>query len=339
MADSQFEQQSEQQPESNTYPLVICLMGPTCSGKTALAIELAQSFPVEIINVDSALVYAGLDIGAAKPSDEELARAPHRLLGFRDPAQPYSAAQFRQDAIAEIEDILANGRIPLLVGGTMLYFKALQEGLADLPSADPELRARLDARAAEEGWPALHAELAKVDPQSAERLKPNDSQRIGRALEVYELTGKSLTEHHLAQKKVVLSDSDGRISAPFPYRVVNIALAPNERSELHARIATRFHAMLDAGFIDEVKALRARGDLHLDLPCIKAVGYRQVWEYLDGKWRYDEMIEKGIIATRQLAKRQFTWLRGWPNLHWFDSDDPQRVTKVGDLLASELGDA
>lgn len=313
-------------------PPVIFLMGPTCSGKTALAIELVQQLPLEIINVDSALVYQDLVIGAARPSPAELALAPHRLLAFRDPARPYSAAAFRDDALAEIRDIHASGRVPLLVGGTMLYFKALMEGLALLPAADEAVRAELLAEAERLGWPALHAQLATVDPDTAARLKPNDGQRIQRALEVYRLSGQPLSALHRAQHDS-LSDKGDRGAQAFPYTVLSMAIAPAERATLHSRIAERFMAMLDAGLVAEVEALRARGDLDRDLPAIKAVGYRQVWDYLDGCYGYDEMVAKGIAATRQLAKRQFTWLRRWPDLHWLDSDDPARVDKATELLA------
>lgn len=308
-------------------------MGPTCSGKTGLAVELAQRLPVSLVNVDSALVYQGLDIGAARPDAETLARAPHRLMGFRDPAQPYSAAEFRADALAEIERIHHEGRVPLLVGGTMLYFRALQQGLADLPAADPVVRARIEAEAAEQGWPALHARLAEVDPETAARLRPTDSQRIQRALEVFELSGEPLSAHHRRQADVELSDTEKSANPAFPYTVVSLAVAPATRELLHRRIADRFHAMLEEGLVDEVRALRARGDLHRGLPAIKAVGYRQVWDFLDGHYSHDEMVERGIIATRQLAKRQFTWLRGWPGLVWLDSDAPDLVEQAVERLA------
>lgn len=309
-------------------------MGPTCSGKTGAAIALVQRLPFEIINVDSALVYRGLDIGAARPSPEELAQAPHRLLGFLDPTEPYSAARFREDALAEIADIHAAGKIPLLVGGTMLYFKALQQGLANMPAANPELRAEMEAVAEEKGWPELHRQLAEVDPEAAARLKPNDGQRIQRALEVFRLTGQSLSDLHRQQRSVALSDSADGDSVPFPYNTKSFALAPASRALLHERIAVRFHAMLDAGLVEEVERLRARGDLRRELPAIKAVGYRQVWDYLDGQYGYPEMVERGIIATRQLAKRQFTWLRGWPELEWLDSDAPDLIERLTLACAS-----
>ncbi|GAA5126992.1 tRNA (adenosine(37)-N6)-dimethylallyltransferase MiaA [Alloalcanivorax gelatiniphagus] len=310
-----------------TAPPVILLMGPTAAGKTDLAIEAATSLPVELINVDSALVYRGLNIGAARPSDAELARAPHRLLGFRDPAEPYSAADFRADALREIDAIVAAGRIPLLVGGTMLYFKALVEGLAPLPEADPAVRAHIAALAEREGWPAVHRALAEVDPASAARLKPTDRQRLQRALEVYRLTGRPLSAFHGEHDTAGEPLADGFYRFPgLPHPVLSLAVAP-ERAELHRRIEIRFRAMLEAGLVDEVAALRGRGDLHPDLPALKAVGYRQVWHYLDGDWDYMTMVEKGIIATRQLAKRQLTWLRKWPGLTWYDSarDESRRA--------------
>lgn len=312
---------------------VVFLMGPTCSGKTGAAVELVQRLPLEIINVDSALVYQGLEIGAARPEPEVLARAPHRLLGFLDPAEPYSAARFRADALREIAEIHAAGRVPLLVGGTMLYFKALQQGLADLPAADPAVRADIDAIAREHGWPEVHRLLAEVDPETAARLKPNDGQRLQRALEVYRITGEPLSTLHRRQQSVALSDTEGGAVPPFPYTTNCFALAPGSRVLLHERIAIRFRAMLEQGLVAEVERLRQRADLHRELPAIKAVGYRQVWDYLDGRYGYEEMVERGIIATRQLAKRQFTWLRGWPGLQWFDSDAPDLIEQLESRLA------
>jgi tRNA dimethylallyltransferase len=317
-------------------PPVIFLMGPTCSGKTGAAVALVQRLPLEIINVDSALVYQGLEIGAARPEPEVLAVAPHRLLGFLDPAEPYSAARFRDDALREIADIRRAGRVPLLVGGTMLYFKALQQGLAAMPAADPAVRADIDAIAREHGWPEVHRLLAEVDPDSAARLKPNDGQRLQRALEVYRVTGETMTSLHQRQQAVALSDTGPGAGPAFPYTAINFALAPASRALLHDRIAVRFRAMLEAGLVEEVERLRSRGDLHRELPAIKAVGYRQVWDYLDGRYGYEEMVERGIIATRQLAKRQFTWLRGWPDLEWFDSDAPDLVGQLEGRLAPVL---
>lgn len=308
--------------DSNTrenLPLVICLMGPTASGKTELAMALADRLPCELISVDSALVYKGLDIGSAKPDAQTLAKYPHHLVDIRDPAQAYSASDFRDDALALIEDIVSRGKIPLLVGGTMLYFKVLLEGMSELPAADQAIRAEIEALANEHGWPYVHQELAKVDPQAAQRLNPNDPQRIQRALEVYRLSGKSLSQWHEEQT-----------SARPPYNFVQFAMAPCERSTLHQRIAKRFELMLQLGFLAEVEALMQRDDLHLDLPAIRAVGYRQAWLHLLGEMDYDTMVDKGIIATRQLAKRQFTWLRSWPQLNWIytDKDGENRPISV-----------
>lgn len=304
-------------------------MGPTAAGKTDLALELARVLPCDLISVDSALVYRGMDIGTAKPERDVLDAFPHALIDIRDPAESYSAAEFRTDALAAMAESAARGRIPLLVGGTMLYYKALLEGLADMPSADPAIRAELEARAAAEGWEALHRELAAVDPQSAARIHPNDPQRLTRALEVYRLSGMSMTEHRLRQA-AGNPDMGTSGAGQLPYTVVQLAIAPAQRQVLHDRIAQRFRVMLEQGFVEEVQALRRRSDLHAGLPSIRAVGYRQVWEYLDGELSRDEMIERGIIATRQLAKRQFTWLRGWENVHWLDSlacDNLSRVLK------------
>ena len=314
-------------PLSSASP-VIFLMGPTCSGKTALAVELVQQLPLEIINVDSALVYRGLEIGAARPEPEVLAKAPHRLLGFRDPREPYSAADFRHDALREIKAVHEAGRVPLLVGGTMLYYRALLEGLAELPPADETLRAQLNNEAERLGWPALHAQLAAVDPVTAARLKPNDGQRLQRALEVYHLTGIPLSAHHQRQSE---AGADG---PAFPYRTVQLAVAPTDRSELHRRIALRLEAMLAQGLVDEVAALRAQPGMHAGLPAMRSVGYRQVWAYLDGQYDYAQMVEKALAATRQLAKRQFTWLRGWAGLHWLDSDAPGLTAQARALLES-----
>ncbi|RLT87770.1 MULTISPECIES: tRNA (adenosine(37)-N6)-dimethylallyltransferase MiaA [unclassified Ketobacter] len=314
-------------------PWCIFLMGPTASGKTALAVELVQRYPMDIISVDSALIYKGMDIGSAKPDAATLARAPHRLIDFLDPAERYSAADFRLDALREMQQIVARGRIPLLVGGTMLYFKVLREGIAELPTADAAIRASLLEEAAAKGWPALHAELAAVDPESAARLNPNDGQRLQRALEVYRSTGIPLTQWHRRKQQ----DGDGSWGGnadTFPYRVVNLAVCP-ARDVLHQRIADRFHQMLNEGFYDEVKALHERGDLNVDLPAIRAVGYRQMWDCLEGKLSYAEMVERGIIATRQLAKRQITWLRSWKDLHWLDSLDPNLLEKVLKILSAD----
>ncbi len=288
-------------------------MGPTASGKTALAINLRKTLPVELISVDSALIYQGMDIGAAKPTSEELAQAPHRLLDMLDPAQAYSAADFRRDALKEMAEITASGRIPLLVGGTMLYFKALLEGLSPLPSANADIRARIEQQAAEQGWDALHRELQEIDPVAARRIHPNDPQRLSRALEVFFISGKTLTE---------LTQTSGDA---LPYQVYQFAIAPASRELLHQRIEQRFHQMLASGFEAEVRALFARGDLHTDMPSIRCVGYRQMWSYLAGEIPYDDMVYRGICATRQLAKRQMTWLRGWEGVHWLDSENPEKA--------------
>lgn len=285
-------------------------MGPTAAGKTALAIALAERLPVEIISVDSALIYRGMDIGTAKPEPHVLAQIRHHLVDILEPTEAYSAAQFRADALAAIEDILARGRIPLLTGGTMLYFRALERGLAQLPQADPEIRARLEEEAQKRGWSALHARLAEVDPEAAQRIHANDPQRIQRALEVYALTGEPLSD--------LLKREGGE---PFPYPLAKWVIAPRDRAWLHARIEARFRQMLAQGFIDEVAQLRARGDLDLSKPSMRAVGYRQVWEYLDGRYDYDTMLARGIAATRQFAKRQFTWLRSDTGADWFASED------------------
>jgi tRNA dimethylallyltransferase len=294
----------------------IGLAGPTASGKTAAALAIAQRFPVEIISVDSALVYRSMDIGTAKPSASELASVPHHLIDIRDPLHAYSAAEFVRDARALVQAINARGNTPLLVGGTMLYFKALMGGLDDMPAANPQVRAGLEAQALEQGWPAMHARLQQVDPVTAQRLAPNDSQRIQRALEVFEITGLPLSHFHAKRAgseveaaSVTASEAASvTASAPFPL----ISLEPSERAWLHDRIAQRFEAMLAMGLVAEVQALRARGDLHPELPSMRCVGYRQSWEALDGLFPMAELRDRGIFATRQLAKRQITWLRSMP---------------------------
>ena len=289
-------------------PLAIFLMGPTASGKSALAMELVRHLPCDIISVDSALVYRGMDIGTAKPTAEELALAPHRLIDIIDPLDAYSAADFRRDALREMADIVAKGRIPLLVGGTMLYYKALLEGLSPLPEADPGVRAQIELEAATQGWAALHAELCRIDPVAGARIHPNDPQRLSRALEVFRLTGKNLTELTALQGE------------PLPYRTMQFVIAPSDRTWLRERIALRFDTMLAQGFEREVTRLLQRGDLNPSLPSIRCVGYRQMWDYLTGVLSYDEMRYRGIVATCQLAKRQMTWLRGWSHpLHWLES--------------------
>jgi tRNA dimethylallyltransferase len=302
-------------------PQAIFLMGPTASGKTALAIDLVENYNCEIISVDSALVYKGMDIGTAKPDAALQARAPHRLIDLIDPAEAYSAASFREDALREMAAITAKGKVPLLVGGTMMYFKFLRDGAAKLPKADDVVRQRLLTEAEECGWPQMHAKLAAVDPVSAERLKPMDSQRIQRALEVFEISGKTLTQFWAEQDE-----------QPLPYNVISFAVMPKERKTLHQRIAQRYKIMMEQGFVDEVKTLFAREDLHEELPSIRCVGYRQVWQYLQGEIDYNEMVERGIIATRQLAKRQITWLRSWPDLNWLESEDPNLLQSALKIL-------
>jgi tRNA dimethylallyltransferase len=301
-----------------------CLLGPTASGKTAAALALAARRPVEIISVDSALVYREMDIGTAKPTAEERAVAPHHLIDIVDPADSYSAAQFRHDTLRLVGEIHARGRLPLLVGGTMLYYKALTQGLNDLPGADAELRATLDADAARDGWPALHARRAAIDPVTAARLAPNDSQRIQRALEVFMLSGQPMSTLLAAP-----APTDAAASA---WRFLPVALEPSERGVLHARIEQRFDAMLAHGFIDEVVKLRARGDLLPEMASMRCVGYRQVWEYLDGEVDYRTMRDKGIFATRQLCKRQLTWLRSMPDRQVVDCCDPHATARVVELI-------
>ena len=295
---------------------IISLMGPTASGKTAFAMELYDKYPIDIISVDSALIYRGMDIGSAKPTKQEQQEYPHKLIDICDPAESYSAANFRHDAIEEIEKSLSNGRTPLLVGGTMLYFKALIEGLSPLPAADSDIRQQIEEKANKLGWQAIHEELKKVDPVSAQRIHPNDPQRLNRALEVYLISGKSLTE---------LTQESGEA---LPYDIMQLAIMPGDRAELHQRIEQRFLQMLDQGFEDEVKTLMLRSDLHTNLPSIRCVGYRQMWEYLNGDISYDEMVFRGICATRQLAKRQITWLRGWKQpITWLNQDNKDTVFK------------
>ena len=286
-----------------SLPPAIFIIGPTASGKTGLAIKLMEYFPIELISVDSALVYKDMDIGTAKPSAEELETAPHRLINFLDPSESYSAADFRTDALREMAEITARGKIPVLVGGTMLYYRALENGIAEMPQADPEVREKLTKEAEKIGWDGLHQRLLEVDPVAGERIHPNDQQRIQRALEVFELTGKTLTKHQQEQ-----------IVEPIPYRLMKIALIPEEREWIRELAAIRFDLMLEAGFMDEVKALRDRGDLDLNYPSMRCVGYRQAWQYLEGELDFEEMKERAVIATRQLAKRQMTYLRSEPNI-------------------------
>ena len=304
----------------SVLPRCIALAGPTASGKTAAALAIAQRHPVEIISVDSALVYRGMDIGTAKPSAAELAAAPHHLINIRDPLQAYSAAEFVADAERLLGEIQARGKLPLLVGGTMLYFKALFDGIDPMPSADPAIRAALEAEAAERGWPALHAQLAQVDPVTAARLQPLDSQRIQRALEVWRISGQPLSSFHATKDAAARAE---RTSA-----TTLISLEPADRAWLHARIALRFEQMLTAGFVDEVVQLRARGDLHPDLPSMRCVGYRHAWEALDGTLPMAELCERGIYATRQLAKRQITWLRSMPQRQVVACDTSDALQQV-----------
>ena len=294
----------------------LALTGPTASGKTAAAFAIARKWDVEIVSVDSALVYSGMDIGTAKPTPQELAQVPHHLINIRDPLNSYSAADFARDAARLIHDINQRGRLPLLVGGTMLYLKALWDGLDDLPQANPDVRALIETEASAHGWPALHADLAKIDPITAQRLAPNDSQRISRALEVYRLSGKPLSSF-FTQKSI-----------HFPPPTILLSLEPTSRAWLHERIAQRFDAMLAAGLIDEVKALRARGDLHPDLPSMRCVGYRQTWAALEGTLPMPDLREHGIIATRQLAKRQMTWLRSFSTRTVVACDQPDAVNHI-----------
>lgn len=310
-------------------PLAVAIMGPTASGKTAAALEIARRIPSEIISVDSALVYRQMDIGTAKPTPDELAEVPHHLIDIIDPAEAYSAMQFRQDALRLAMEITARGKLPLLVGGTMLYFKVLRDGLDELPQADPALRAQLDEEAARLGMPAMHARLATLDPVTAARLKPNDSQRIQRALEITLLTGQPMSSL-LSQKP----------AEPLPLNLLPLALEPSDRAVLHQRIALRFDLMLRDGALErEVRALRARGDLHLGLPSMRCVGYRQMWEYLDGSIDAATMREKGIAATRQLAKRQLTWLRSMPERISIDCNRDDATATVLTQVETALREA
>jgi len=299
-------------------------MGPTASGKSQLAVEIARSGPFEIVSVDSAQVYRGLDIGTAKPAASLMEEIPHHLIDIRDPLDPYSTADFRRDALRVVEEISLRNRTPILVGGTMLYFKALKEGLAVLPAADQATRADITLLARDKGWGAVHQRLAEVDPAAAARIHINDPQRLQRALEVYEITGKSMTQ--LQQQKM----------EPCPFDLLEIAVVPPDRLKLHQNIQARFHQMLEDGLVEEVKHLFERGDLNGRLPSLKAVGYRQVWSYLCGEISYDTMVEKAVIATRQLAKRQFTWLRGWQGLRQIPSpmgSEALKIIRASSILA------
>jgi len=311
--------------QSSNLPPAVALMGPTASGKTRLAIQLAQALDGEVISVDSALVYRGMDIGTAKPSLEEREGVPHHLIDIIDPAESFSTGQFRERALALMAEITSRGRLPILAGGTMLYFNALFNGLAELPAADEAVRGQIDAEAARLGWAKLHGELARIDPAAAARIHPNDPQRIQRALEVYRLTGVPLSE----------LCAQGR-GEPPPFNIVRLVLAPGDRQVLHGLIRRRFLAMLEQGFVDEVRALYRRGDLRADLPAIRAVGYRQVWAWLDGEGDYAEMVERGVISTRQFAKRQFTWLRREELAGRFVSEDADVLAKMLKKIGESL---
>jgi len=310
---------------SDVRPLAVCLKGPTAACKTALAQELVRALPLQIISVDSALVYRGMDIGTAKPAPPILAQAPHRLIDIRDPWETYSAGDFRQDALAAMRDIIAAGQIPLLVGGTMLYFHVLQAGLAPLPKADPTLRAEIDREAADKGWPALHDELCRVDPTAASRIEPADAQRIQRALEVYEISGRSLTDWHQSSPK---KSPDAEIA------FLKVALDVSDRKVLHERIEHRLDLMFNNGFVNEVEGLKKRVGLMRDMPSMRSVGYRQVWAHLEGEYTLDESRYRALVATRQLAKRQFTWLRSESNLYSVDALEAGRVGSISKFLAT-----
>jgi tRNA dimethylallyltransferase len=302
-------------------------MGPTASGKTRLALALARAFPIEVVSVDSAQIYREMDVGTAKPSPSERRAVPHHLIDIIDPTESYSAARFRADTLRLMKEITARGRIPLLAGGTMLYFKALREGLSDLPESDAEVRAEIDAAAAQRGWQALHTELARVDPETAARLKPNDAQRIQRALEVFQTTGTPMSQLLGRRKQTGL-----------PFRFIELALVPSDRAALHRRIEERFDAMLKAGLVEELRALRKRYALRPDLPSMRCVGYRQAWQFLDGELSRDDLRERGIFTTRQLAKRQLTWLRAMRGVTTFDCLAPEVATKATDFLRQRLKD-
>lgn len=310
---------------NSELPPAIFLMGPTASGKTELAVQLAQKIGAEIISVDSALVYKGMDIGTAKPTLEERQGIPHHLIDILDPAEAYSTGSFRKAALQLMDEITLRGKVPLLTGGTMLYFNSIFNGLAELPEADPSIRKKLDEELAAKGKEALHKRLNDIDPESAQRIHPNDPQRVQRALEVYEISGKPITQFFREAQQ-----------APIPFNKIKLVVAPEERKQLHLKIAQRFRQMIEQGLVDEVSVLYHRGDLTVDLPAIRAVGYRQAWSYLEGEYDLDKMIDKGIIATRQLAKRQFTWLRKETDALQFVSAQKQLVEKVFDRIKHHL---
>lgn len=321
------ETSNESGPGSASAPTsVIFIMGPTASGKTDLAIELSKLIPSELISVDSALVYRGMDIGSAKPDAETLGKYPHRLVDIRDPADAYSAADFIEDAQSAIDDIVGSGKTPILVGGTVLYFKALLEGMDGMPAADPKMRKAIEERAEKLGWPALHEELKQIDPETAARLHPNHNQRIQRALEVYQITGRPMSAIHAEQASSEFSDR---------YKVHQLAIMPTDRKTLHERIEKRLDLMFQAGFVDEVRAMHERKDLHRELPSVRAVGYRQLWSYLDGECDLDEAQFRALVATRNLAKRQLTWLRSWPELPVLYTDNAEGVTLSGSEIVSQ----
>lgn len=322
----------------STQPKAIFLMGATAAGKTDLAVELTQTLPCDIVSVDSALIYRGMDIGTAKPDASVLSKAPHRLIDIIDPSESYSVAQFYQDALSEMTEISAKGRIPLLVGGTMMYFRILSEGIAALPSADESVRKVIMQDAVQHGWPYVHAQLAEVDPDAAQRIKPTDPQRLQRALEVFRVSGKTMTQIWAEQKSPSADESHSDYTElnsglpPVPYDIVSLAIGPSDRSILHKRIEQRYHLMLKSGFVDEVEFFYRQVSMNADMPSMKCVGYRQVWDYLDNKLSYDEMVERGIIATRQLAKRQLTWLRRWPNLNELETNDSKVLAKALEIV-------
>ena len=302
-------------------PPVICLMGPTASGKTALAMELCDALPCDIISVDSALIYRDMDIGTAKPTADELRKYPHRLINIRDASESYSVAEFCHDALAEIEKIRSNNRIPLLVGGTMMYFKSLVEGISPLPQANKEIRSAIEQEAAEKGWQYMHELLQQCDSEAALRIHPNDPQRLTRALEVFRITGNSLTQ--LTKIKGAKLEGD----------VLQFAITPKDRKTLHQRIELRYQIMIEQGFEKEVKLLKQRDDLHENLPSIRCVGYRQMWQYINDEIDHEEMIFRGVCATRQLAKRQLTWLRGWHKLNWLQMEDDNNLQQVLSMVS------